>query len=373
MLDYIKKSDMLLLTLCLISSIYGIVLISSATSSYGGSNDVTIQALAIVLGIFLFVIFSIIDVEILADRWKWLLAFNVLFISTLFIWGESGDTVNKGWLRFGPIGIQPAEVVKISFIILLAKQMSYLRAYKNLNSISSMIQVVFHFVFIFGLILVSSSDLGSALVYFFIFIFILFTGGVKLRWFAIGAVIIAGAIPLAWKYMLQDYQKNRILAPYDTSVDPTGLGVRWHANQSKIAIAGGQVTGQGLYSGAQSQSDYLPNKHTDFIFSVAGEELGLIGCLAIVFLLTAIIIRCIYVGIKSRDYMSMLVCMGISGMLIFQAFENIGMCLGLTPVVGITLPFFSSGGSSIITLFAAMGIVSGIKMRPKPSRYMRRY
>jgi rod shape determining protein RodA len=118
-----------------------------------------------------------------------------------------------------------------------------------------------------------------------------------------------------------------------------------------------------------TQSGAVPKQNTDFIFSVAGEELGLIGCLLIIGLLLAIIIRCIYVGIKSNNTLGLLVCVGLSSMLIAQMFENIGMCLGLTPVIGLTLPFFSSGGSSIVTMFAAMGVVSGIKMRPKPMRF----
>lgn len=349
------------------------MLISSATHSYGSSQYVIIQSAAVILGILLFIVFTIIDIDIIASKWKWLFAFNILFICTLFVWGESGDTVNKGWLRFGPIGIQPAEIVKITFIILLAKQMAYQRSMRRLSSVFSMLQIIMHFLLIFALILIASADLGSALVYFFIFIMMLFGGGVKLRWFATGAAAMAAAIPLAWKYVLKDYQKLRIIAPYDSSVDPTGLGVRWHATQSKIAISGGGFTGQGLYHGVQSQSEYLPSKHTDFIFAVAGEELGLIGCLTIVFLLLLVIIRCIYIGVKSNDYMGMVACFGIAGMLIFQTFENVCMCIGLTPVIGITLPFFSYGGSSIVTLFAAMGIVSGVKMHPKRVHYRRMY
>ena len=147
----------------------------------------------------------------------------------------------------------------------------------------------------------------------------------------------------------------------------------WQANQSKIAIASGKLFGQGLFNGAQTQSGAVPQQHTDFIFSVAGEELGLIGCLIIILLLILIICRCIYVGIKANDTQNGLICIGIAAMLIFQTFENIGMCIGLTPVIGLTLPFFSYGGSSILTLYAAMGIVSGIKMRPKPNIITRYY
>ncbi len=368
---YIKNSDMLLLFLCIASTAYGIVLISSATRSYGTSSNVKIQLAALIIGIVLYVLLSIIDIEIISSKWRWIFAFNILFIGTLFIWGEAGDTINKGWLRFGPIGVQPAEIVKITFIIVFATQMNYFRSYKNLNSFGSFLLLVLHFLLMFGLIVVSSSDLGSAMVYLFIFIVMLFAGGLKLHWFLVGIAAMAVGLPLMWTNFLKDYQKERILAPYVASIDPEGLGIRWQAVQSKIAIAGGGLTGQGLYHGARVQAEYLPGKHTDFIFAVAGEELGLVGCLAIILLLAAIIARCVYVGVKSRDYLGSVVCFGIAGMLIFQVLENIGMCLGLTPVVGLTLPFFSYGGSSIITMFAAMGIVSGIKLRPKPERYRR--
>lgn len=366
-LDYLKKADLLLLALCVISTIFGIVLIYSATesTSTGPWQYVSIQLAAMVIGIFLFIIFSIIDVETIADRWKWLFAFNIIFIGILFFFGTGEQSVgSSSWLRFGPIGgIQPAEVVKITFIILMAKQMHHLREYKDLNSFFSIAQLAIHFGIMFLLILVAAQDLGTALVYLFIFAVMLYAGGVKLRWFALGGAVLACLVPLAWKFFLRDYQKQRILAPYDPSIDPNHVDITWQSYRSKIAIASGKWTGLGLGQGTQTQSGSIPEQHTDFIFTVAGEELGFIGCLVVFLLLALIIIRCIYVGVKARNYLSALVCLGIASMLIFQSLENIGMCLGLTPVIGLTLPFFSYGGSSIITLFAAMGFICGIKMR----------
>lgn len=364
--EYFKTSDMLLLSLCLISSIYGLFLIYSATRSFETNEYIYVQILAICIGILLFIFLSIIDIEIITDKWPVLLIFNVLFISTLFIWGIEGGTGNKSWLRFLGIGIQPAEVVKVTFTVLLAKQLKELRESKyGINSIPSILTLVLHFGLMFSLITISSRDLGSALVFAIIFLFMLFAAGVKLLWFFFGAIVVAAVSPLIWNNFLSGYQKQRILAPYfPEMVDPSGLGVTWQANQSKIALASGQLTGQGYLQGTQTQSSSLPFKHTDFIFSVAGEELGMLGCAAIIILLAAIIIRCLYVGVRSKSYMSMLICTGVSSMLVFQTFENIGMCIGIFPVVGITLPLFSSGGSSIITTFAALGIVAGIKMRP---------
>ena len=201
----------------------------------------------------------------------------------------------------------------------------------------------------------------------------IFIAGLSFKWIGAGLLAVTGVSPILWRFFLSNNQKNRILAPYIDSIDPTGTGVMWQANQSKIAIASGKLFGQGLFNGAQTQSGAVPQQHTDFIFSVAGEELGLIGCLIIILLLILIICRCIYVGIKANDTQNGLICIGIAAMLIFQTFENIGMCIGLTPVIGLTLPFFSYGGSSILTLYAAMGIVSGIKMRPKPNIITRYY
>jgi rod shape determining protein RodA len=359
---------MLLLALSVAASIYGVFLIYSATRTYETNQYVYTQIAAIIIGIFLYVLLSIIDIEIITDKWIFLLVFNILAISTLFIWGVEGGTGNKSWLRFFGTGIQPAEVVKVTFVVLLAKQLkSRKESGSGLNSIASVSLLILHFAFMFMLIVVSSNDLGSALVFAVIFAVMLFAAGISLVWFFLGIVIVGAVSPLIWNSLLSDYQKERILAPYfPETVDPTGWGITWQTNQSKIALASGQLTGQGYLQGTQTQSSNLPFKHTDFIFSVAGEEFGMIGCSVIIFLLLAIIIRCIYVGIKSKSYMNLLICTGIASMLIFQTFENIGMCIGITPVIGITLPFFSSGGSSIVTAFAALGIVSGIRMRPNP-------
>ena len=249
-----------------------------------------------------------------------------LLISLIFF-GAQSDTGNNGWLRFFGIGIQPTEIVKIAFIIVMAKQLSYLKEYKNLNSVTSIAQIVVHFVLMFGLILVTAQDLGSALVYFFIFAVMLFVAGVRIYWFIIGLAALAGMVPILWTYFLEDYQKDRILAPYDSSIDPDNTGLNWQQNQSKIALASGQLTGPGL-----------------------------------------IVIRCIQVGLRSGNTMSMLVCFGVAATVVFQTFENVSMCIGIAPVIGITLPFFSYGGSSLFSMFAAMGLVSGIKYRPKPTR-----
>ena len=368
--DFVHRADMFLFTMSVICALYGIVVIASATKSYenGSAQFVIVQTLALVLGMLLFIAMTVIDVDIFAQHWTWLYGLSALLLLSLIPFGAVSDTGNNGWLRFFGIGIQPTEIVKLAFIIVLAKQLAYLKDYKNLNSVTSVAQIVGHFILMFGLILVTAQDLGSALVYFFIFAVMLFVAGVKIYWFIMGAAAIACMVPIFWTYFLEDYQRNRILAPYDSSIDPDNTGINWQQNQSKIALASGQLTGTGLGDGTQSQSNAIPGKHTDFIFAVIGEELGLIGACLVLLLLMIIVIRCIQVGLRSGSTMSMLVCFGVTATVVFQTFENVGMCIGIAPVVGITLPFFSYGGSSLFSMFAAMGLVSGIKYRPKPAR-----
>ena len=368
--DFVHRADMFLFTMSVICALYGIVVIASATKSYenGSAQFVIVQTLALVLGMMLFIAMTVIDVDIFAQHWTWLYGLSALLLLSLIPFGAVSDTGNNGWLRFFGIGIQPTEIVKLAFIIVLAKQLAYLKDYKNLNSVTSVAQIVGHFILMFGLILVTAQDLGSALVYFFIFAVMLFVAGVKIYWFIMGAAAIACMVPIFWTYFLEDYQRNRILAPYDSSIDPDNTGINWQQNQSKIALASGQLTGTGLGDGTQSQSNAIPGKHTDFIFAVIGEELGLIGACLVLLLLMIIVVRCIQVGLRSGSTMSMLVCFGVAATVVFQTFENVGMCIGIAPVVGITLPFFSYGGSSLFSMFAAMGLVSGIKYRPKPAR-----
>lgn len=369
--DFVKRADMYLLTLSCICTIFGIVLIASATKSYPSHTYVPVQIFAFVLGLLLYVLFTVIDVDIIASKWIILVAFETFLLLLLIPFGVSGDTGNTGWLRFFGIGIQPSEIVKVVFIVVMAKQMTYLREYKKINSVLSVAQLLVHFVYIFGLLMWTSSDLGSAVVFFAIFVVMLLAAGIRLYWLVLGAAALALATPFLWTNFLTEKQKQRIMVPYDDTIDVEGYGIRWQTNESMKAMKSGQLTGVGLGKGVQTQSGSLTGKHTDFIFSVAGEELGMIACIIIMLLLTLIIIRCVVIGLRSHNTMSLLVCFGVAASLFFQMLVNTGMCIGITPVIGITLPFFSYGGSSLMSTFAAVGFVSGVKYRPKPQQFQR--
>ena len=362
--DFCKKADMILLALCVAASVFGIVAISSATNFLGGGRYVRTQIIALVLGVICYILLTLIDVDIIAERRELLLLFCTVFIALLFKWGDTQQG-NRSWLNFSflPFSIQPAELCKIPFILILAKIMSVKQ--NKLSAPTTILQIGGVTIFLFVLIIAASEDLGVALQYIFIFVIMAFVGGVNFVWFlgALGA--LTAAAPTIWTH-LSDDRRNRILVLFDASIDPDAQNERYQVNRSIRALQNGGIRGQGLYNGTMVQSSSLPMQRNDFIFSAIGEELGMLGCLAVLLLLSAVIIRIIHVGIKSGNYMNRLICVGIAGMMASQILINVGVCLGLVPVIGLTLPFFSYGGSSIVTLFLAMGMVSGIHKRTAP-------
>ena len=361
-LDFTKKADMLLLVLCVICSIFGLVLIWSSTRNFSGGAwpYLSVQIGALILGVIGYVVVSLIDLDSIARHWKLLFVFNVVILVSLFFFGVGIAGGYRIWLRFFGIGIQPSEIVKITFIIMFAYHIQYLKEYKDINSFFSLLQLAFHFAYLIILI----PDMGNTLIFVFIFAAMLYLADVKLRWFLLGGALLVAAFFIAWELELfHGYQMNRILAPFDPNIDPGNIGVRFQAHRSRIAIASGQIMGQGLGQGTQTQAGSVPAQWTDFIFSVAGEELGILGTIAVILLLALVIFRCFYVAAKARDTLSALTCAGVGSFMLFQTLENIGMTLGLLPVIGIALPFFGYGGSSLVTTFVAMGLVSGVKMR----------
>lgn len=368
--EFVRKGDMVLLSLCVVSNLFGLALIYSSTHYMETARYVLVQAIAMGIGIVAYIILTFVDVELITEKyWKLILLFNVFMIVLLKFLGNDDGTGNKSWIKLPliPFNLQPAEIVKITFILLLSYQIVRLQQRGSISSFSSVVQIAFHTLMMCGLIAVISGDMGMVLVYLFLFLGIAWAAGVKLRWFGIGAAACAGLGYLAWPH-LPNYIRMRILVVFDHNLDPLGKG--YHQLRSLLAIGSGQLTGQGYLNGTQTQNpseSALFARHTDFIFSSAAEELGMIGCLVILALLAAIVIRCIYVARNANSPFSAYMVMGFASMIAVQTVLNVGMCLFVTPTVGLTLPFFSYGGSSIITTYAAMGLVSGAKMRSLPS------
>ena len=368
--DVVRQADLVLLGLCCAATGYGLVMITSATRYLATYRHVIVQGTAAVIGIALYFLMSMIDVTELVKKWKWILLFNIAMILVLKTPLGLEVNGNLAWIDIPgiPVNIQPAEIVKLTFIILLAYQLVWLKENKDLKSFSSIMFLGGHLLLIVGLYYLISDDMGSALVYIFVFACMAFAAGVAIRWFVIAILGGGFAFYILWQEeLIPEHMVARFIVLFDHSYDPQGVG--WHQTRGLLALGGGKLTGQGLFNGIQTQSEYswsLPFRHTDFIFSAIGEELGMLGCLAVIVLLTAIVIRCLLTVAKAKSPMEALVCVGVAGTLIFQSISNIGMCLFVMPVIGLTLPFFSYGGSSILTLFMAMGLVSGVRSHSLP-------
>lgn len=368
------NGDKILLLLCLVTSCLGCIAIASATAHHETLRYVFVQMGAIAIGVVCYVIVSCIDLEFISEHRLALVIFNTLLLLLLIPFGVDYNSGNKSWLDFPflPFAIQPAELCKITFILILASVMASNQ--RKISSIKSVMTMVFHLGLLFGTNMVLSKDAGVSLIFAFIFLGMALAGGVHLVWFGIGGSLLAAAAPFLWFKVMSPHQKNRIMVLFDPTIDPQGIDERYHTKRSLLSLTGGGLLGQGLFNGNRTQIGALPAQHTDYIFSAIGEEMGYVGCILVLLLLVAIVARCIQVGTRSQDYLRRLVCFGAATALIFQICSNVGMCIGLTPVIGLTLPFVSYGGSSVVSLYAMLGLVSGVYARPAPrshERYIR--
>lgn len=372
--DFTKKGDWVLLILCLVTAGAGCIIIASATNAekFGDNNIkyIIIQLAAVMIGVFAYAFVSSIDVDFISEHRTALVAFNIMLLLLLIPFGTDNNTGNRSWLDFKilPVMIQPAEICKITYILIMASVMA---SHQNdISSVPAVMHMVMHLGILVGLNMVLSGDAGVSLIFVFIFIGMAFAGGVSLWWFLLAFGVIAVAVPFAWP-LLGTYQQERIMVLIDPTFDAQGIGARYHSKINLLSLTGGGLTGQGLFNGNRTQGGNLFAQHTDYIFSSIGEELGFFGCLAIMLLELLIIARCIQVGSRCPDYMRRLVAYGAASSMMFQLMINVGMCIGVMPVIGLTLPLVSYGGSSVVTIFAMLGLVSGSYARPQAMSHER--
>ncbi len=372
--DFTKKGDWVLLILCLVTAGAGCIIIASATNAekFGDNNIkyIIIQLAAVMIGVFAYAFVSSIDVDFISEHRTALVAFNIILLLLLIPFGTDNNTGNRSWLDFKilPVMIQPAEICKITYILIMASVMA---SHQNdISSVPAVMHMVLHLGILVGLNMVLSGDAGVSLIFVFIFIGMAFAGGVSLWWFLLAFGLIAVAVPFAWP-LLGTYQQERIMVLIDPTFDAQGIGARYHSKINLLSLTGGGLTGQGLFNGNRTQGGNLFAQHTDYIFSSIGEELGFFGCLAIMLLELLIIARCIQVGSRCPDYMRRLVAYGAASSMMFQLMINVGMCIGVMPVIGLTLPLVSYGGSSVVTIFAMLGLVSGSYARPQAMSHER--
>lgn len=381
--EFFKKGDVLLLCLCILASLMGLALIYSATQYRESLQDSAMkQAVFLCLGIVAYVWVTFIDIEYLMEKWWWVFLLLGLFVIALIKpFGRDGGSGNKSWV-FLPVigkffGFQPGEIAKLSFIVVLAWMINKERP-RGLGRFPAIVKYVVLTGVFAGSLAVLSGDWGMVIVYLFIFLVMAWVAGVSKWWFIGMGAPLAGGVVFLWHFILPrtkywtDYRIMRFRVVVEhlkgNNLDPRGQG--WQQSQSLAAIGSGRLTGQGWLQGRKTQfaeEGTLPARHTDNIFAVCGEEFGLVGCCVVLLVLLAIILRCVWVSRRAKSHMSAYIAMGIAGMLMIQTIINVAMTLYIGPVIGLTLPFFSYGGSSTLTLFIAMGLVSGIKMRPLPS------
>lgn len=359
--SFIKETDKILLFLCILISALGVLLVSSATGTGEAmlSRDARVMLIAVVAGIVMSLVISVIDYNFIVRLWPIVAGVCLLLMLLLFIPGVGVGPPSrpdvKTWIKLGNLGLyfQPSELVKIGFIITFSVHIDATR--DNLDSIKNLLFLCIHAAIPVLLVLVSG-DMGSALIFIIIFIAMLFTAGVKLRYFALGALIVAAAVPFVWKFVFSSIQKDRIYALFKPEDYPD---IIYQQQQGLNAIKNGGIFGQGLFNGKYTQ--IVPENENDMIFSVIGEELGLVGCILTLVMFILIVIKIIKIGSDSKDNMVMLLCSGVAAMIASQVIVNIGMCLQLLPVIGITLPFLSAGGSSNLCIYIAVGLILSLR------------
>lgn len=357
--DYTRETNKMLLILCITASLMGCGLIYSAIQYAGSPRTVVTQFAAMVLGVFVAIIISLFDYKTISKRpWIfWVLTILLLLITYFFGYAPEG-TENKAWIEL-PYGmsLQVSELIKLFMILIFSHAVQNIPP-DEINRPKNLGKLLLIGLLPCVLVMGFQKDLGNVIIMLFIFAFMLFAAGVKLRYFAIGAGVLALVSPLLWFFGLSEYQRQRFAIILDLESDAKGLG--YQQLQGLNAIGSGGLFGEGYLHGTYIQSGSVPKSYNDFIFTVAGNEFGLVGCLVIIAILAAIVIRIIWIGVHARDVQGKIICFGAFGLLSSQILINIGMVLSIMPVIGVTLPFFSAGGSSLVMLFACIGLVLSV-------------
>ncbi len=350
-LDALRLDPLLLIMLVLLS-MFGVMVLYSAS---GSDNAVVIRQMTRLLVAFLLLVVTAnMPLRLLKKMSVWLYLLGVAMLVAVIYYGEVGKGAQR-WLDLGFIRFQPSEILKLAVPMIVA---SYL-AERNLpvgwkelvvSSVAVMIPV---------LLIARQPDLGTAILVGSAGFFVLFLAGVRWRIMVILAVLLSMMAPLLWKFALHDYQRRRILTLLNPETDPLGSG--YHIIQSKIAIGSGGVYGKGWLNGTQSQLDFIPERSTDFIFSVFGEEFGFFGSVLLILLYLTIIFRGLYIAAHATENFGRLLAGALSLTFFVYLFVNTGMVTGMLPVVGVPLPLISYGGTSMVTLMVGFGLIMSIR------------
>lgn len=373
---YLRQIDGIFLALCAACSVLSVVtLVSIGHNQLGSINKASVQFIASALGILLALIVSTVDYRALARAWPlhavlaWGMVLPTLLLHNvrlgfLTVGYDAGGTSNYSWYRVGGMTFQPAELAKISFILTLALHLSQVRG--QVNRPKNLLLLFVHIVLPAAAIHVQGDD-GTALVFLGIGLVMLYAGGLS-HWLVAGGLtagVVGGAALLILRPgILKGYQFKRILAVL-TPDDPALADITYQQNKGAMAIGTGGLTGQGLLSG---EHIFVPNAWNDFIFAYLANVLGFLGAAAVLLLLFALCLRTLRTGLQCPDALGCNICVGIFAALFLQCVINIGMNLQVLPVIGVTLPFFSAGGSSVVMMYLCVGIVLSVGMNTRRSK-----
>ena len=356
--DFVRETDKILLLLTFFASCYGCLAVFSATNYMASRRAVIVHAICLVAGIVIACVVSSIDYERYLKLWVLIgIAGLIPVILTFFIGFAPEGTDDKAWLNLGFTTFQPSELLKICFVVTFSKHLGKVK--KNINKLKYLIPVCLHGAIPVLLIFIQG-DAGTALVFLVMVIFMLMAAGVSWKYFVTAIATAIPVSPIVYFFILNDEHRERIINMFDIEADIQGGG--WQQYRGRLALANGGLFGQGYMNGTLTQMGKggVPEGHNDFIFVTIGEELGFLGCLVVLILLTAICIRCLRVAALSVKQEGKFIAIGIFAMLFAQTVINIGMCTSITPVIGITLPFFSAGGTSLLCLFIGVGLVVNV-------------
>lgn len=361
--EYFRKTDKLFWLLILAISLIGCMLIASQ-QRLDSVDFLKTQVIAVSVGVICAIGISVIDYNQIGKFWYIIGGTGILLmVSVFFIGIRINGTDDTGWIRL-PFGMtfQPSEFVKICFIVTFSKHLAYLAEKNRLHSFLGVLTLLLHGAIPVVLIHFQGDD-GAALVFALMFLVMTFAAGVQIRYFILACIAAAGAVPLMWTTIMNTEQKNRLTALF--SSDETMFRTYgWQQYQGKVSIASGGLFGKGLFNGPRVARDIVPYQENDFIFTVAGEELGFIGCTVILTLFAWMLFRLLKNSARSGNALGKNICIGFFALTGVQILINLGMVLGILPVVGITLPFLSSGGSSVMCLYMGAGLVQSVYMHP---------
>lgn len=363
-LKFIKETDKVTFFTALLASVYGLLLVYSATHSSlknGAiiSSDVRIMIISVTLGVIFAILVSNIDYEIISKLWPVIAIGCIGLMIVTRIWGVAPPLRPdaKSWLKIGSFGFQSSELLKVGFIISFAYHIDLVKT--KINEFKHILLLLVHAAIPVGLVVITG-DMGSALIFIIMFVGMMFMANVRLLYFISGlALAVIGAV-VTWNFEIKPFnniQRERILGLFFPEEYPA---VMYQQENAKIAMGSGGLLGKGYLQGDYTQGGMVPENQNDMILSVAGEEFGFIGAMVVILLLIILIVRIFFNGFKARDNVGFMMCCGVAIMLFAQLFVNVGMELSLLPCIGITLPLFSAGGSSSLSVYIAIGLVLSI-------------